>query len=208
HLPYPFVLQSASRAGGADWSFFGADPFEVHRGGSFEALSSQWRALAVGVPPAGRISPFMGGAVGYWAYDLGRRFERLPERARDDLHLPDYALGFYDVVGAIDHAAGRAWLISSGLPLQDAERAKRAQARPDGMRHIIEGGTRQRDTLRGQRGGSAARSTFTREAYLRAVETVREHIRAGDIFQANLSQRWSVAHAEPSPGAAARPTFR
>jgi len=197
HLPYPFVLQSASRAGGADWSFFGADPFEVHRGGSFEALSSQWRALAAGVPPAGRISPFMGGAVGYWAYDYGRRLERLPERARDDLSLPDLVLGLYDVVVARDEDTGRSWLFSSGLPAPPGSRARRARERLDAFRRRLETPGPAREPALPPRAPRHATSTFARERYLRAVQAVRDAIARGDIFQANLSQRWSL----PLPGA-------
>ena len=205
-LPYPFLLHSASRTGGADWSFFGAEPFQVHRGVPLDTLAAQWRASASATEPGARIAPFMGGAVGYWAYDLGRRFERMPDAARDDLGLPDYVLALYDVVGAIDHAAGRARLISSGLPLEGAERTRHAQARLDHMRGVIDRHLPRPSVSRGP--GTAARSTFTRDCYLRAVETVREHIRAGDIFQANLSQRWSVVHAEPGPGEAAFAVFR
>ena len=40
--------------------------------------------------------PFLGGALGYFAYDLGRRVEDLPELSRHDIHAPDMAVGIYD----------------------------------------------------------------------------------------------------------------
>jgi len=201
-LPHPFLLHSAATDARARWSFFGADPFAVFAGSDDDEARTLWRALVArtaedaGVIPA----PFAGGVVGYWAYDFGRRLERLPERATDDLGLPLVLLGFYDVVGAIDHATGQAWLISSGLPLEGGLRGERARERLARFAAVLsEPGTplapapRRADTLH-------ARSTFTPEAYRAAVERVKDAIRAGDIFQANLSQRWSVPveGAEPT----------
>src|SRR5690606_36293200 len=54
--------------------------------------------------------PFAGGAIGYLAYDLGRRIERLPSIALDDVGAPEMAVGVYDWACIVDHAARRAWL--------------------------------------------------------------------------------------------------
>jgi para-aminobenzoate synthetase component 1 len=154
--------------------------------------------------------------VGYWAYDFGRRLERIPAVARDDLGLPDFVLGLYDVVGAFDHAAGRAFLFSSGLPLEGDAGRRRARERLEAFARRLEGAedapaarppaesARRGDPSRaGDPGrGAHAVSTFSPDAYRSAVESVREHIRRGDIFQANLSQRWTMerprGHALPA----------
>src|SRR5262245_63094908 len=84
HLPHPFLLHSALPDGRARWSFFGADPFAVFRGADYPAGVAMWRKLAHQVlagDPSPTLVPFTGGAVGYWAYDFGRRLERLPEIA-------------------------------------------------------------------------------------------------------------------------------
>ncbi|MBI5711447.1 MAG: aminodeoxychorismate synthase component I [Candidatus Eisenbacteria bacterium] len=212
-LPHPFLLHSALAGARARWSFFGADPFEVHRGGDYAAAVARWRALAAGAAhgtggahsksgaPAPLAAgagqggadpaPFTGGAVGYWAYDFGRRLERLPARAADDLGLPDFLLGFYDVVGAFDHASGECRLYSSGLPLEGTEGAERAQRRLESFAATIESAP---PAAAAAPGGAPlhARSTFRADDYLRAVERVKDHIRRGDIFQANLSQRWTL----------------
>src|SRR5690606_1372346 len=60
-----------------------------------------------------RHLPFAGGAIGYLAYDLGRRFERLPSIAIDDVGTPDAAFGLYDWAVIVDHAERRAWLRSA-----------------------------------------------------------------------------------------------
>src|SRR5690606_40982930 len=58
--------------------------------------------------------PFAGGAIGYFAYDLGRRFERLPAVAEDDIRAPEMAVGLYDWACVVDHVARQAWLVGAG----------------------------------------------------------------------------------------------
>jgi len=233
-LPYPFLLHSSLRDPRGRWSFFGADPFEVYRGGDWDAALAAWRARAAQRAgsdghshvrdrgdPGDRLQdgglprvPFTGGAVGYWSYDFGRRLERIPALAADDLGLPDFVLGLYDVVGAFDHASGEAWLFSSGLPLAGPEARRRAEARGEEFARRIEGarapgrgapapeGNHAPGSREPAAAGSArlARSTFSPEGYCRAVEMVQDHIRRGDIFQANLSQRWTLPHPAGRPG--------
>jgi para-aminobenzoate synthetase component 1 len=202
-LPYPFLVHSALEDARGRWSFFGADPFAIHRGDGYEEALAAFRRLAARVrteSPGPVAAPFTGGLVGYWAYDFGRRLERLPATARDDLGLPDFALGFYDVVGAYEHASGRAWLFSSGLPFEGEAQAERAELRLDRFARSLEAG-RGRDRGAAPAGpGASAVSTFLPDDYRRAVEAVKEHIRRGDIFQANLSQRWTVAIEQSLPG--------
>ena len=129
--PYPFLLHSALEGARARWSFFGAEPFAIHRGGDHARAIGGFRTLAERARVTDALAslvPFTGGAVGYWAYDFGRRLERLrlPGHGRgaaDDLGLPDFVLSFYDVVGAYDHGTREAWLFSSGLPLEGERRA-------------------------------------------------------------------------------------
>jgi para-aminobenzoate synthetase component 1 len=142
HLPHPFLFHSAMNDPQGRWSFFGADPFAVFGSEDYDVATSLWSRLAGAQgsgPDGAERPPFTGGIVGYWAYDFGRRLERLPALARDDLRLPDVLLGFYDVVGAFDHATSRAWLFSSGLPLPDRARAHHAERRIEHFR-----GTRSR----------------------------------------------------------------
>ena len=208
-LPHPFLFHSSLEDDRARWSFFGADPFAVHRSGDWESAVAEWRRLAARArredepPPA---APFTGGAAGYWSYDFGRRLERLraeegAPRARDDLALPDFVLGFYDVVGAFDHRTGEAWLFSSGLPLEGAERAAHAARRLEEFVRRLEDARRTPfpAPAAGAGPGLQAHSPFDPDDYRRAVESVKERIRRGDIFQANLSQRWTLSHDRGAP---------
>jgi para-aminobenzoate synthetase component 1 len=161
--------------------------------------------------PVPGLPPFQGGAAGYIGYDYGATLERLPRPPYDDLDIPDVVLGVYDWVIAWDHQLGRAWLVSTGLPAAaPAARASRARDRAAAIRQrlraatpaappsaaaLAQNGSEHRDTRRpappafplpGQPG---VRSSYPHDGYLAAVARVREYIIAGDIFQANLSQR-------------------
>ncbi len=206
HLPYPFLLHSALHGDRARWSYFGADPFAVFKASDYEDALALWRALSgrvIGSDPPPTAVPFTGGVVGYWAYDFGRRLERLPTIARDDLGLPDVLLGFYDVIGAYDHLSRQAWLFSSGLPLDDSLRSSRAQQRLDHFLRLLTAGRRQGPRLPRHDQPQLLASTFDADGYRRAVERVKHHIRAGDIFQANLSQRWTCPIEPVEPAALA-----
>lgn len=184
------------------YSYLAADPFLVVRSKGKRVESIRGRAaeriddnpLAVlrrvlqAFPVARQpgLPPFQGGAAGYLAYDLGRLLERLPERACDDLALPDLCLGFYDWVLAHDALTGESFLLSTGWPeghpryaQERAEWAMRRiqKARPEGTPPTgpyMEG----------------LDSNFTHEAYIQAVRAVKAYLEAGDVYQVNLSQRF------------------
>ena len=136
--------------------------------------------------------PFTGGVVGYWSYDYARRLERLPQFAAEDLRLPDFALGFYDVVGAYDHDTQQTWLFSSGLPLDGDEAWTRAHERLTQFRARLLGPGRPPVSIERSAEPPPVRGTFQAASWRAAVHAVQEHIRKGDIFQANLAQRWQV----------------
>lgn len=180
------------------------------------------RALLPGAPlqPIAGIPPFQGGLAGYIGYDWGAVLERVPPTRYDDLAIPDVMLGLYDWVIAWDHLQGSAWLISTGLPETGEAQQRRARERASLVLDRLAG--RNSGGRAGSKpdqsespassiqaaptypvGGVAAsgdlglRSTFTHRGYLDAVARVREYIVAGDIFQANLSQRFQGRLAEP-----------
>jgi para-aminobenzoate synthetase component 1 len=168
--------------------------------------------------PVADLPPFQGGMAGYFAYDWGLTLERLPEPRYDDLGVPDLVLGLYDWVVAWDHERSRAWVISTGIPERTADaRQARAATRAASVQRWLEGLS---DRTPGPSDRAFApshprpfapsypvaplwwpaafelRSSFTRSGYLDAVSRVREYIFAGDIFQANLSQRFEAAARE------------
>ena len=167
-------------------------------------------------PAVSGLPPFQGGAAGYIAYDWGSVLERLPSPRYHDLAIADLVLGLYDCLVAWDHDAHRAWIISSGLPDEGAAREERARRRLTELRGRLARGPVSAPPAAGplQLGTARApsyavsdvaaaasvelRSSFTRRGYLDAVTRVREYIVAGDIFQANLSQRLEAPLREPT----------
>jgi para-aminobenzoate synthetase component 1 len=185
-----------------------------------DALSAVRDVLAphAAVPLAG-LPPFQGGAAGYVGYDWAAVLERLPTPRYDDLAIPDVVLGVYDWVVAWDHATGRAWIVASGLPETRAAGRRRAAARLAFVRQQVASSvlhdsrylpathtTVHRPTAYApsfpvtgvELGGEIdLRSSFTHARYLDAVSRVRDYIVAGDIFQANISQRLEAPLSEP-----------
>ncbi len=143
------------------------------------------------IPTLPGLPPFQGGAAGLFSYELGRSLERLPRPLRDDLAFPDLSLGLYDVVVAFDRLDRRAWIMSTGLP-EKAAAARRERASARGLEFQAALMRVPRAASPGALSIAGWTSNFTRGQYEKAVAEVIERILAGDIFQANLAQRFAA----------------
>ena len=180
--------------------------------------------------------PFpLGGAFGYWGYDLKNFTEpKLPRRAVNDLELPDCHAGFYDSLVVFDHRLGKVCIVSTGLNSDGSRTESRANEqlefwknqlsktltparslseRARGNRPPVSGKSKRGDAARtlensngrttalpllgGEGWGEGERHTQTQQIisnlsradFIAAVERAQRYIRAGDIYQVNLSQR-------------------
>ncbi|HEX6644927.1 MAG TPA: aminodeoxychorismate synthase component I [Gemmatimonadales bacterium] len=192
HLPDLLLLDSAAPGATGRFSYLMADPVRVVSGRvPDDALASAEAALAPHrAAPVPGLPPFQGGLAGYIGYEYGRVLERLPAPRSDDVPLPDLRLGLYDWVIAWDHAAGAAWLVSTGIPEAGKGRRRRAEARARDVMGLIAGAGPASDPVR--HSGVEAASNFTRAEYVAAVARVREYILAGDVFQVNIAQRFEA----------------
>ncbi|GEL43281.1 aminodeoxychorismate synthase, component I [Methylorubrum extorquens] len=135
--------------------------------------------------------PAIPGAIGYFAYDLGASLERVVAPARRAGLTDDIAFNLYDTLLAVDHGRGTCLLIATGFPEADGPaRAARAQARLDAFADWLAAPSEPLPKWTGAR--LTWRSNFSRQTYERAVEKVRDYIRAGDIYQANIAQRFAA----------------
>jgi len=214
--PFSFFLDSGMDPGKLGrYSFMGSDPFlvlqsrgdgvslnmdgeeEIRQGNPFDIVAELMELYSLDGNSA--PVPLVGGAVGYFSYDLCHFIERLPATAIDDLQLPECYLAFYDSVIVVDHLEGRVFLASSGFPeLEESQRIKKAGERLKETRDrisnnhmLLVAGTSPLAE------GITLKGNFSREEYIAAVATAREYIRAGDIFQVNLSQRFDVELSIP-----------
>jgi anthranilate synthase component 1 len=143
------------------------------------------------------LPPFVGGFLGYVAYDAVRLWERLPARPLDDLGLPVFRLALMDTVVVFDHRRHTLRVVANALLDEDGT----AEAAERGARERIEQTLERLRRPRPPEPPAVApvlspRSNWTPEAYCAAVERAQGHIRAGDIYQVILSQRF----ATPVPG--------
>ncbi len=133
--------------------------------------------------------PFCGGAMGYFGYDLGRRIEQLAQTAKDDLAMPDMAVGLYAWVAVVDHHRRRSWLVGQERPeLTDTDWNELEKLfQTEGTSRLKQYSVR-----------SEVRSNMSRESYASAFERIKNYILDGDCYQVNLTQRFNVqVHGNP-----------
>lgn len=130
-----------------------------------------------------KVPPFQGGAAGYFGYDLGRNLERLPEKAHNDPTVPDMAVGIYDMVFAYDHDLERSQIIVQALHKEEA-RQKHAH-----MLRLLS----RKPVLTQNSFVPQWRAAYSEAEYKNRVQKIIDYIHAGDIFQANFTQRFDAA---------------
>jgi para-aminobenzoate synthetase component 1 len=133
--------------------------------------------------PAPAGLPFAGGAIGCFAYDLGRRFERLPGLANRDIEFPEMLVGLYDWAFVVDH-----WKRTTHL--FGADRDPTTRDRWAELERL--GRESSRKLFTPFEVVSAVESNFTQSGYSRAFGAVKDHIRRGDCYQVNLAQRFEA----------------
>ncbi len=210
-----FLLESVE--GGEKWGRFSllgsrpsivfiakGDQSEIHENGKVtkgkrppieELAELLKRHQAIALPGVPR---FCGGAVGYLGYDTVRWFERIPERTRDDVGLPDAVFLFGDVVSVFDNLTHTLKVVTHARAGDDPDAAYRAA-----VTRLDQEVARLRAPLVWSEPGEGRvpvepESSVTREQFIEAVEVAKEHIRAGDIFQVVLSHRMSAPVTQPA----------
>ncbi len=185
------------------YSFVAARPFLVFRSfGSRCEFSGQggarfgnpWHALEELMSRYELLDeidlPFpLGGCFGYWGYELKNFVEpRLPRAAINDLELPDCHAGFYDSLVVFDHHLDKTWIVSTGLRPDGSRDARRAAEQLEFWSARM-AATPSHSISPAPCDAPEVRSTMTRLEFVEKVRRAQKYIRAGDIYQVNLSHR-------------------
>ncbi|MFT4114220.1 anthranilate synthase component I [Silvibacterium sp.] len=208
--PECFILESVE--GGENvgrYTFIGIRPYRklVSRGSKVEItekgrtrkvegdIFSLWKQELEGHTPAKLpgLPPFTAGAVGFFSYDVVRQIEELPEKAKDDLGMPDASLMFFDEVLAFDHVRREILLIVTA----DVRKQKPQAAYEDALKRLNRLAKRLAQPLpklstKKPSGKLKIENKTSKKSFLKAVDKAKEYIAAGDVFQVVLSQRFDV----------------
>lgn len=133
--------------------------------------------------PAISHLPFNGGALGYFAYDLARRLEKLPNIAIDAENIPEMAIGIYHWAVIVDHQQKESWLVGQDIAEQQwqnliAQFSVLIPANQGGFRVL-----------------SDIASNMTLQEYTVAFDKIKLYLKEGDCYQVNLAQRFAVTCA-------------
>lgn len=127
--------------------------------------------------------PFNGGAVGYLSYDLARQIEDLPSDAIDDMQIEDIVMYFYHGTIVIDH-------ILEKIYYSDYNIDGKGQNRFD---YILDKINKSLNVIKPEvkyNSNSKMVSNFTKNEYLNSIKKIKKYIKAGDIYQTNMTQRF------------------
>ena len=144
--------------------------------------------------PAPELPPFTGGFAGYVSYEARHWFERLPQRAADDLGLPWLHWAWWNDVVAVDHVRHCTWIISNAWPEGDPARSlQHARDRVERLtdRVCMAAHAPQASSELAPRAGTRLAPQISQTAFETMVRRAQAAIRTGDIYQANLAQRFS-----------------
>ncbi|KZL92114.1 aminodeoxychorismate synthase component I [Clostridium magnum] len=151
--------------------------------------------------------PYVAGAMGYFSYDLGRTIEELPVIAKEEVKIPDCYFYFYDNAVIVDNLKKRTYITALGI-------LKSGEDSIDEIKHrILRGNKVQYNEI--DKSNTEFISNFGKDEYIETVEKFRQFIRSGDIYIANLTQRFccetekdpydvyrNLRHINPAPFAA------
>ncbi|MEZ9447617.1 aminodeoxychorismate synthase component I [Vibrio splendidus] len=198
NLPWAMLLRSASESHvdsrydilvaqpiatfetiGAETTVNVNEECEVSESDPFELLDQYQQQLLPATSEHPEL-PFIGGALGYFSYDLGRRVETLPSLAKRDISAPDMAVGLYEWAVIVDHQLKTACIVGNNIDehhdwlMQQVDRSNRTHA-PFGLT-------------------TPWQSNMSEQNYATKFDSVQEYLLSGDCYQINLAQRFNAQY--------------
>jgi len=173
------------------YSFIGFNPFKIikYKNTKENPLDNLRNELNKYKVENNTHLPFIGGAVGYLSYDLGNYIEHLPRTAKDDTNVYDLYFGLYNLVIVIDHLENKTYIATPNLNIEKEEKLiidienKIKKAEINGIEEICYE-EKNVEPIK-------LNSNFTKDNFENSVRKVQDYIRQGDIYQANLTQRFN-----------------
>lgn len=196
--PYPFFLDSSFDLKGLGrYSFLGASPYKIirskgktveaetfygnyrYQGNVFDFIGEELNRFSI---TSNYHIPFLLGGVGYFSYDLLHLLEDVPSKTIDDVGFPECHIAFYDTSIAFDHYENKGYVVSV------------TENKVDEVIELLKTVGTAHPTSTDHRPPTTGPyiSNFTKEDYIKGVQKAKEYIAAGDIYQVNLSQRFST----------------
>jgi len=200
--PFSFILDSGMDSNKLGrYSIIGADPFKVFKSkdNAMTVTSRDGNVSQKEGNPFAELKhlfaefksfergqlPFLGGAVGYFSYDLCHFVESLPRTAVDDVNVPDCYLGFYDGVVIVDHQSKETFIVALGI---DGDQ----QVKLDNLQKKIQDGAINPPNIevKPKAVKPEFKANMEKSYYIETINRIKEYIRSGDIYQANMTQRF------------------
>lgn len=151
--------------------------------------------------------PYVAGGMGYFSYDLGRTIEEIPIIAKEEVKIPDCYFYFYDNAVIVDNLKKKTYITAVSILKAGEDSIKEIKHK------ILRGNKVQYGEI--DKSNTEFTSNFGKDEYIETVEKFRQFIRSGDIYIANLTQRFScetkkdpynvyrdLRHINPAPFAA------
>ena len=198
-LPQAAILESSFPGGTyGRYSILTGAPAEVFEFGAEDvgcplaALAAHCAAYPKVTQPSAEV-PFPGGWIGFISYEAGLGIERITPATMRDVDAPWVRFGLYDAAAVYDHQLDRWYVLAVDWPEPWAGRRSGVSARLAVLRTCLNASdSAPLPSLTAPSGAGTLNANLRRAAYDGAVERVLEHIRAGDIYQVNLTQRFST----------------
>jgi anthranilate synthase component I len=189
------------------YSFIGANPIYeliasshcgeiVYRNGTREGFSGNPLLKIKELLPArsdvkGLDIPFLAGGIGYVGYDMVRQFEHIGAELADDIGLADIHLMFFEIMIVFDHLKQKIYLVGTPLLPETTKDVLQTQLQ-ELKKQIFE--VKEEEPL-SPVVFSSFQSEMSKAEYIKKVETAKEYIQKGDIFQIVLSQRMKATYS-------------
>lgn len=125
------------------------------------------------------VLPFLGGALGYFAYDLGSKYEVLPQQSLDDMHTPLLKVGIYDWAIIKDNHQQQWWFVSHRLSLESVMALLQNKQTPSATGFQIR---------------STWQSNLDPSTYQHKFHQIQTYLLSGDCYQINLAQRFNAQY--------------